>query len=348
MQLQEHVFLDLSLLAYFPYPNIGCSVSQMISYIQSDDTIFEREEYRRNKQMVEEMQDDCYDDIYLYRVMNDNEKTGVVCYVFLYNDQFIFSFRGSEELIKDETYWQDWIDNFAMFLNKPTYQQLYALQIVYEVSPKHDFYVCGHSKGGNLAQFCAIAMKDAYVKQLQGVYSFNACGMQKGICDAYTYRLKDKSFIEKVYIYENEYDCVSSIFTRICPAIILASITPCQTLQDYYYHHYLYMVEKEDGKLKRANKKDRLPILLEYMVQLFIKYHNQEWFEKFVEKTQDYFHSNLSLDDLCQIIQYQVECTFPKAENISMEEILHMKMQDVVKLDTIKKFIKMIYVKQRM
>lgn len=346
MNIKESVFLDLSLLSYFPYPYKGCSVSEMINYIRLDDTIFEREEYRRNKEMVEAMDDDCYDVIYLYDVMNDNASSGVVCYVFLYDNYFIFSFRGSEELFINETDWQDWIDNFAMFLNKPTHQQLYALTMIYQFSNDRKFYLCGHSKGGNLAQFCALTMMDTYLDNLVGVYSFNACGMQKGISDAYTQRLKDENFLQKLYIYENEYDCVSSVFTRLCSPIVIASSLPCRTIHDYYHNHYLYTVIKDHGKLKRTQKKDKLPILLEYLIQLFIKYHSQEWFEKFVEKVNEYFISNLPLQELCQIIQYQIECAFPKIDNLSLDELLDTSMQDLWKVDNIKKLIKMLYGKR--
>ena len=33
MDIKERVFLELSLLSYFPYPYIGCSVSEMIEWI---------------------------------------------------------------------------------------------------------------------------------------------------------------------------------------------------------------------------------------------------------------------------------------------------------------------------
>lgn len=342
MDIKERVFLELSLLSYFPYPYIGCSVSEMIEYIRLDNTNFEREEYRRNKEMAEGIDDDCYDTIYLYDVIDDNASSGVVCYVFLYFDYIIFCFRGSEELCVNETDWQDWIDNFAMFLNKPTHQQLYALTILYQFSNDKKFYLCGHSKGGNMAQFCALTMMDTYLENLEGVYSFNSCGMQKGICDTYVHRLKDENFQHKLYIYENEYDCISSVFTHLCSPIVIASSMPCHTINDYYHNHYLYTVVKDHEGLKRVQKKDRLPILLEYLMQLFVKYHSKEWFEKFVAKINEYFNSNLPLQDLCQIIQYQIECAFPKMSNLSLDEILDTSIQDLWKIDNIMILIKML------
>ena len=343
MDIKESVFLDLSLLSYFPYPYIGCSVSEMVNYIRLDDSSFLREEYRRNKEMVEQLNDDIYKDIYLYNVIDDNRSSGIVCYVFSYDDYFIFSFRGSEELRENETDWQDWIDNFAMFLNKPTDQQLYALTILYQFSNDRKFYLCGHSKGGNLAQFCSLTMMDDYLDDLLGVYSFNSCGMQKGIYDTYVYRLQNENFLQKLHIYENEYDCISSVFTKLCSPIIIASSLPCRTIQDYYHNHYLYTMVKDNGGLKRSQKKDRLPVLLEHLLQIFVKHQSQEWFEKFVEKVNAYFDSKLPLQDLCQIIQYQIECAFPKMKNLTLDEMVDVSIQDSWKIDYILMLIKMLY-----
>lgn len=342
MGLNECVFLELSLLVYFPYPYIGCCVSKMITYIKYDKSTYTREEYRRNKERVHRINNVCYDDMYLYDVIDDNVRTGVVCYIFIYKKELIFVFRGSEEYVEGETGWQDWIDNFHMFLEQPTFQQLYALTIVQKYVGSFSFYICGHSKGGTLAQFCAITMQDTLIQQLQGIYSFNACGIQKCIYNAYQKRIANQNFLKNLHIYENAYDCVSSFFIKLCPPIVLASCIPCHTFMDYYYNHYLYSIEVIDDKLHFIEKKDIVPTVLSYILSIFIKFHQEEWFEKFVEQMDVLFHRNLPLSSLLQTIESQIQSIDPHYERLQLESIVETPVKELFTFHNIKQLWKLI------
>lgn len=68
---------------------------------------------------------------------------------------------GSEKLddVHHRTGWQDWKDNFRMFLKDPTWQQLLALHRIQNTDIQKPFYMCGHSKGGNLSLYIALTIK---------------------------------------------------------------------------------------------------------------------------------------------------------------------------------------------
>ena len=91
---------------------------------------------------------------------DDNANSGVVYYIFETDEELIFAFRGSEAFddIRHETGWQDWMDNFRMFLKEPTYQQIFTLHCLHTTQITKPFYLCGHSKGGNLALYCALTV----------------------------------------------------------------------------------------------------------------------------------------------------------------------------------------------
>lgn len=53
---------------------------------------------------------------------------------------------------------------------------------------KGDVYVCGHSKGGNLAEFAAVNCSNSLKKKLKGVYAFDAPGFPIWFFDRYDYK----------------------------------------------------------------------------------------------------------------------------------------------------------------
>ena len=51
-----------------------------------------------------------------------------------------------------------------------------------------DLYICGHSKGGNLAEFAAVNCSNSLKKRLRGVYSFDAPGFPEWFFERYDYK----------------------------------------------------------------------------------------------------------------------------------------------------------------
>ena len=72
----------------------------------------------------------------------------------------------------------------------PVPAQIEALHYFQETAMVNigDVYVCGHSKGGNLAEFAAVSCSNSLKKKLKGVYTFDAPGFPEWFFDRYDYK----------------------------------------------------------------------------------------------------------------------------------------------------------------
>ena len=127
--LQEEVFFDLSLLSYFNSYGTGIRVADMIRRILADTSLVEDyghlADFRLNLALLKSISLEHYETMRVREYFDDNANSGVVYYIFETDEELIFAFRGSEAFddIRHETGWQDWMDNFRMFLKEPTYQR---------------------------------------------------------------------------------------------------------------------------------------------------------------------------------------------------------------------------------
>lgn len=344
--IQEEVFFDLSLLSYFTYPYVGNSVAQMIDAILLDEDYkkdFESLEYvRMNLDLVADMNVDLYKDMYIKDYFDDNENSGVVYYVFEYHNELIYAFRGSEPFddIRHETGWQDWQDNFQMFLQQPTYQQIFTLHQLQQTTIDQPFYLTGHSKGGNLALYCGLSMRQELLDHLQQVISFNAPGITKDTYELYRYRIEDHEFRKKFIIFENENDCVSSFFEHIKEPYYIKSSLSCNNLLELYHNHNLYgMCAFHRNEYLLTDKKSPVPMAVYYFVNDFFVRFKQEHLQTFISYMDDYFRSDLSMFELYKVFLYHVSQYTNLFDGIDYEEVKTITFQDLINRRKSKIFI---------
>lgn len=75
-----------------------------------------------------------------------------------------------------------WKENFDMIYKAPISGQVKATKYVSEVMSKYkdaNFYICGHSKGGNFAIYSALTVKEADYKRIIKVYNFDGPGISR-------------------------------------------------------------------------------------------------------------------------------------------------------------------------
>ena len=79
----------------------------------------EIDDAKGNLEMIKRIPLENYRSMYLVSCFDDNKNSGVVYDVYENEEALFVAFRGSE--ILDEQYhttgWQDWMDNFEMFLD---------------------------------------------------------------------------------------------------------------------------------------------------------------------------------------------------------------------------------------
>ena len=335
--LQEEVFFDLSLLSYFTYDHVHASVADMIKDILQDEQLQEDfkelDYFQMNMELVKTMDQSFYEDMYIKEYYDDNAKSGIVYYVFEYHNELIYAFRGSEPYddIRHETGWQDWQDNFQMFLQEPTYQQILTLHLLQTHPCKQPFYLTGHSKGGNLALYCALTMNATLLNQLQAVVSFNAPGITKDSYALYQDRITDPTFRKKVVIFENENDCVSSFFEHIKEPYYIRSTLSCNNLLELYHNHNLYgMSEFRHNNYIFTDKKTAVPMAVYYFVNDFFVNLKQERLEGFIHYMDDYFKTDLSMFELYKVLLYHISQYTSLFEGIDYEEVKTITFQDLI------------------
>ena len=270
--------------------------------------------------------------MYVKNYVDDNAASGVVYYVFSCEEGDIYAFRGSEALddVRHKTGWQDWTDNFHMFLDGPTYQQLFALHELHKQDIRRPFYICGHSKGGNLAMYVALTMKKELLDQLQYVVSFNAPGITKSIMDVYEHRAKDLEFLKKILIFECENDCISSFFENLKAPFYIKSSVPCNNLIQLYHNHQLYAMDFDQNHYLFAEKKTAIPKIVYHFVNDFFVNMKEERLHSVVAGMDDYFNSSLSMAELYKVLLYHISLYTNLFEDIPYEEIQTITFQDLI------------------
>lgn len=331
---KEEYYAQLSLLSYYDCPRLDISVAAWIRQLLADPHLRQeserREDRRRNLAAVAGIPQEAYEDVWVRAFHDDNHVSGVVYYIFEAADVQIFAFRGSEALddLHHTTGWQDWMDNFQMFLDGPTPQQLYALHRLHLETLVRPYVLCGHSKGGNLALYCALCMEDTLRDKLDSVYAYNAPGITRSILDVYASRI-DAPFLEKLHILENENDCISAFFEHVKAPLYIRSALPCTSVQELYHNHNLYALDLTE-ELPSAKGKSAVPRIVHHLVNDFFMQQKKIRRERVVMRMADYFRSDLSMEELYKVFLYHISRYTILFEDIPYEDIKNITFQELL------------------
>lgn len=337
MGITLKVAFDLSLLSYFDTYEENETLKDMILSIRKDTKLIEDYKhdpiFKLNMELLNQVEEDDYEGFYIRDVWDDNQHSGVVLYCVETLDSLILMIRGSEvyDHIHYKTGWQDWIDNFHMYLPGPTPQQLVALQYIKEMEIDKPLYICGHSKGGNLALFMLLTCSEDIFHKIERVYTFNAPGITNSLWDAYAHRIEDENFQKKVLLLENEHDCVSSIFHNVKQPLYIKSKINCNTLTQVFMNHNLGLMVWVEGQLQMANRKSTIPVMVDKFINEFVAKQSQERLEKMVQRANEYFYSGLPLPELYRVFIFHVSKYTAFFDDLSYEDITTLTFHDLLK-----------------
>ncbi len=251
-------------------------------------------------EFLQQFRYDRYETLRITDTLNDNKKSGLVLFVAEDKHDAYVCFRGSEML--DEEYhrcgWEDWEDNFDIFLSV-TRQQLLALNYV----QNHDFHgksvtLLGHSKGGNLALCLSLICTEEMLRQIKAVYTFNAPGINPDMLAAYEQRIRRVDYLEKLHVIENEHDVVSSMFKHIKDPLILTSLYNDRNIQQLCHDHQVYAYKLENGEFCVAKGKSRMPKLVEGMINTIFMKQSKEKRIALINEAVSYLHTNDSMAEI--------------------------------------------------
>ncbi|MBO5313329.1 MAG: DUF2974 domain-containing protein [Clostridia bacterium] len=124
------------------------------------------------------------------------------------NNSTVITFRGTDDSIIG---WKEDF-NMAFFTPIPAQRDSWEyLTSVIENSGKRDFYVAGHSKGGNLAMYSSLTVKDKHQAKIKQVYSFDGPGFKKEFLE----KNKDNQVVPKLLTVLPEGAIIGAIFDSI-------------------------------------------------------------------------------------------------------------------------------------
>lgn len=165
----------------------------------------------------------------------------------------VIAFRGSE-MLGNSNHKNDYINDLSLSYSPETPQQrlagLYVARYT-TVHPGRPFAITGHSLGGNLAVYAATRTPEAALDRLTAAVSFNG----PGFCDAFYKKNRDRLPLvsEKIRLYQNRYDPVSSMLINpVAPLIVDSLYTPDYSggIGSLFYPHSNFMYKhREDGAL---------------------------------------------------------------------------------------------------
>ena len=121
-------------------------------------------------------------------ILTDDVQVGILSLRLLNND-IIISFEGT-----DNTF-IGWKEDFALSYEYPTKSHLIASKYVSDTLNKNNcnIYLCGHSKGGNLALVSALRLLPSKKGKVKKIYSFDGPGIPDDIFKSMDYNMiKDR------------------------------------------------------------------------------------------------------------------------------------------------------------
>lgn len=121
-------------------------------------------------------------------ILTDDVQVGVLSLKLLNND-VVISFEGT-----DNTF-IGWKEDFALSYEYPTKSHLIASKYVSDTLNKNNcnIYLCGHSKGGNLALVSALRLLPSKKGKIKKIYSFDGPGIPGDIFKSMDYdMIKDR------------------------------------------------------------------------------------------------------------------------------------------------------------
>lgn len=123
-------------------------------------------------------------------IVSEEEETQVSSLVIKISDEMrVVSFSGTDDSIIG------WKEDFMMLYRSPIPSQEKSFNYLNRILDKYSdskFYVCGHSKGGNMAIYSALNLDDLKYKKIIHIYNFDGPGFPKDF-------INDEKYISKLF-----------------------------------------------------------------------------------------------------------------------------------------------------
>ncbi len=155
-----------------------------------DETVvFSDERFEKNNRLLFERITDCkrFEGMscnYFTDIINEDVETQFCALTCFFTDMLpAVVFRGTDENLVG------WKEDFNMAFNKPVPGQRLSALYLNEIGNRLDgeFFVCGHSKGGNLAVYSSMNVFSDIQERIKRIYSFDGPGFRPEILNSNDY-----------------------------------------------------------------------------------------------------------------------------------------------------------------
>jgi len=204
---------------------------------------------------------------YESEICDSKEIQFTVCTLDIDDETRVIVYSGTDDSIIG------WKEDFNMMFTFPTPAQKEAIKYLKRYSEDKKIYIVGHSKGGNLAMYSTLHIREDIFEKIVKVYCFDAPGISeeiKNIDEAY------KRF-KKVVGYTPQTAIIGRLFKHLEKEIVVSSTS------SGLYQHDLLSWEVEVNKFKRLDKRDEDSIHIEQKIDMMLEKMSPVLKEEFVE-----------------------------------------------------------------
>lgn len=247
-----------------PMNDVDSLVLCLFCYLKFDGLVPLVTEYKKSVSIKDLAKHALYNDLFLdKRYEKDNrelfeamlgsrrfENLKMNCYVNIVEEEWETQFSAITFLLEDSTVYVayrgtdesiiGWKEDFNMAFQNPVPGQSYAVKYLYMVAKKFfgNFYVGGHSKGGNFAVYAAMNCTEKVQERIIKIYSMDGPGFRGDVLD------------------RQKYDAVKERIVKILPQSALVGML-FETSPDYkvvesrtfgllQHNPYTWMIEGDD------------------------------------------------------------------------------------------------------
>ena len=211
---------------------------------------------------------------YFVNIVDETVETQFCAMVFFFPDMKpVVTFRGTDENFIG------WKEDFNMALMKPTLGQHLSVLYLKQAAAHFpgSFYVCGHSKGGNLAVYSSIRAKEELRDRIVKIYSFDGPGFRPEVVNT------------------EEYERISHKIVKLCPhssliGMLLENRGDYEVVDSYNVgatQHDPFSWKIEENHVKRVSRMDRGRLLKSESFNQWLLQLNDHQLAVFVETVFD-------------------------------------------------------------
>lgn len=205
----------------------------------------------------------------------------------------------------------------------PVPAQIEALHYFQETAmlQKGDIYLCGHSKGGNLAVFAAVNCSNSLKKRISAVYENDAPGFPKWFFNRYDYQqIKDK-----IHLYTPQGSIVGRMLYHDAKPTVVVSTN--SGIKQHQVSSWLI----EDNHFETVDKYDYFSNFTAEYVNTLIDYVGDDDLELFFD-TLDFVITNMGIEDFYDLKSVDIKNAIGLVDSLSsLDEMQKERFKLIIK-----------------